>query len=354
MKITHLKAFTKNLALTKPYTIAYKTISDVENVFLLITLENGITGIGAANPDSQVVGENPTQVLANCESDYCQSFVGRDIRHFRLMIQEIATAFPGKPGTLAAWDIALHDAFGKYMEIPIVKFYGPHITFMPTSVTIGLMDVDDTVKEAREYINLGFKVLKVKTGKEVELDIERVSRIHDNFKDIIIRVDANQGYDDADLRKFIRETTNLGLELIEQPVAVGKEELLTGIEASNRKLLVADESLKNSTSAIKFAAPPQLFGNYNIKLMKCGGLLGAFDIATIAQAADIKLFWGCNDESIVSITAALHAAFACPNTHYIDLDGSFDLAEDIVTGGFILKDGMMSISDKPGFGYKLI
>jgi L-alanine-DL-glutamate epimerase-like enolase superfamily enzyme len=239
------------------------------------------------------------------------------------------------------------------MDLPVVDFYGRHIYSLPTSITIGIMAVEDTVKESREYINLGFKVLKVKTGQEVDLDIERVSKIHENFRDIAIRVDANQGYDAVDLQKFIKETANLGLELIEQPVAVGKEGLLTELDDASRNLLVADESLKNSTSAIRFAAAPQSFGNYNIKLMKCGGLLGAFDIATIANAANINLFWGCNDESIVSITAALHAAFACVNTRYIDLDGSLDLAEDIVTGGFILQDGMMSIRDKPGFGYEL-
>jgi len=56
----------------------------------------------------------------------------------------------------------------------------------------------------------------------------------------------------------------------------------------------------------------------------------------------------------VSITAALHTAFACANTRYIDLDGSLDLARDVVRGGFILKDGMMSCSDKPGLGVELI
>lgn len=353
MKIIKVAAFTKNLALTKPYTIAYKTIFDVENVFLLITLENGITGIGAANPDTEVVGENPAQVLLNCESDYGQSFVGRDIRHFRLMIQEIAAAYPDKPGTLAAWDIALHDTFGKYMEMPVVDFYGRHIDSLPTSVTIGIMDVEDTVKEAREFIKLGFKVLKVKMGQDVALDIERIIKIHEDNNRVIIRVDANQGYNATELQKFINETERLGLELIEQPVAVGKEELLSPFDEVSRKMLVADESLKNSNSAIKFSRTPQLFGIYNIKLMKCGGLLGAFDIATIARAAGIKLFWGCNDESIVSITAALHAAFACKNTCFIDLDGSLDLAEDIVTGGFILEDGMMRISNKAGLGFEL-
>ena len=73
-------------------------------------------------------------------------------------------------------------------------------------------------------------------------------------------------------------------------------------------------------------------------------------IASIAALENIELFWGCNDESIVSITAALHAAFACPHTRYIDLDGSLDLERDEVKGGFILKDGVMHCSDLPGLG----
>jgi L-alanine-DL-glutamate epimerase-like enolase superfamily enzyme len=88
--------------------------------------------------------------------------------------------------------------------------------------------------------------------------------------------------------------------------------------------------------------------------MKCGGLLGAKDIATIAQHAGIDLFWGCNDESIISITAALHIAYACPNTKYIDLDGSFDLMEDLVTGGFEVQDGCLVINNAAGFGFAKI
>jgi hypothetical protein len=78
---------------------------------------------------------------------------------------------------------------------------------------------------------------------------------------------------------------------------------------------------------------------------------GAKEIATIAQHAGIDLFWGCNDESMVSITAALHIAYASPNTKYIDLDGSFDLMEDLVTGGFEVQDGCLVIHNAPGFGF---
>ncbi len=64
--------------------------------------------------------------------------------------------------------------------------------------------------------------------------------------------------------------------------------------------------------------------------------------------------WGCNDESIVGITAALHAAFSCSHTKFIDLDGSFDLAKDLVTGGFVLEDGYMKLTDKPGVGVERV
>jgi L-alanine-DL-glutamate epimerase-like enolase superfamily enzyme len=144
------------------------------------------------------------------------------------------------------------------------------------------------------------------------------------------------------------------LELIEQPLPVGQEQDLLVLSAKQRKILTADEALKDSQAALQLAAGDHAFGIYNIKLMKCGGLIGAKEIATIAQNAGIDLFWGCNDESIISITAALHIAYACPNTKYIDLDGSFDLMEDLVTGGFEVKDGCLVIKNAAGFGFTII
>ena len=167
-----------------------------------------------------------------------------------------------------------------------------------------------------------------------------------------IRVDANQGYTLTDLQKFINETTQLGIELIEQPMKVGSEPELATLSAAERKLLCADESLLNATSAWQLSNLPQPFGIYNIKLMKSGGISGARDIANIAKNGGVDLFWGCNDESIVSITAALHTAYACSNTKYLDLDGSFDLAKDLVEGGFLVKDGYLIPTNEPGLGIK--
>jgi L-alanine-DL-glutamate epimerase-like enolase superfamily enzyme len=53
---------------------------------------------------------------------------------------------------------------------------------------------------------------------------------------------------------------------------------------------------------------------------------------------------------MVSIAAALHVAYSCSNTKYLDLDGSFDLSSDLVTGGLILKDGYLYCNAAPGLG----
>ena len=355
MKINSINVWLQELPLTKPYTIAYKTITATEIVFLEIVLENGITGLGASSPSKDVVGETPSQTLVNLQQDFVQEMIGRDIRHFNLLIDEAKTKYPNLPGTIAAIDLALHDAFGQYLGIPVVELYGKKIEALPTSVTIGIKDVAAMLEEARSYYAAGFRVIKIKTGINVEEDIERVTKLSESFANkMTIRVDANTGYNLEQLKHFINQSKHLALELIEQPLPVGKEKELSSLDESQRKLLAADESLLDASFALQLSHPPVPFGIFNIKLMKCGGIRGAKEIGLIAGLAGIDLFWGCNDESMASITGALHAAYSCANTKYIDLDGSFDLSSDLVTGGFILKDGMMYCTNDPGLGLKRI
>lgn len=352
MHITAIRPSLKNLALTRPYTIATKTVTDVESAFLEIELANGIIGIGAANPAVNVVGEGPRDTYALLQTEQLANLlVGKDVRHFQGLIDAVATAFPHKPGTLAAVDLALHDAFCQHLGIAVVDFYGRHHTALPTSVTIGIKDVAATVAEAQEYKDAGFRVLKVKLGLDVDTDIARLQALRAAYGDYFtIRVDANQGYTLPALQHFLKATRTANLELIEQPLLVGDEAPLLQLSAAERQLLAADESLKDAQAALKWAGQPLHFGIYNIKLMKCGGIRGALQIANIAQAAGINLFWGCNDESLVSITAALHVAFACPHTRYIDLDGSLDLAKDGAKGGFLLENGIMRLPNAAGLG----
>ena len=351
MKIKNIKVWTADLVNTKPYTIAFKTIDEVLNAFVEITLDNGVTGIGAACPSEYVTNESFEQCEKALEENNIQFLIGRDIRELNQLTFEIWKKLPKNPAARAALDIALYDAYTKFLGVPLVKYLGQKIKSLPTSITIGIKNVDETVKEAQEYEERGFGVLKVKLGKDLEEDIERIVKLREKFgKKFTIRIDANQGYTAAQTIEFYNRTKSLDVELIEQPLPAKAIEETKKLPADIRKVLAADESLLTPMSAYQLVMPPVATGIFNIKLMKCGGVSQALKIADIGSLAGVDLFWGCNDESIVSITAALHAAFACENTKYIDLDGSLDLSKDIVKGGFILKEGVMYCSDKPGLG----
>ncbi|MFB9862612.1 mandelate racemase/muconate lactonizing enzyme family protein [Rufibacter immobilis] len=355
MKIREINVWKANLDLTRPYTIAFKTVSAVENVLVEITLENGLSGIGAGNPSKEVVGEALSQTWAALQPDNLEWLIGQDIRHFQLLCDELPQRLPRNPAARAALDIALHDLFSKYLEVPLVSFLGQRLKALPTSITIGIKDVAETLAEAEEYVGRGFTHLKVKTGQTVEQDVERLVKLREVYQDRVhIRIDANQGYTAQDLERFCAQTAHLDIELIEQPLKASIIDELRALPDAVKDLVAADESLLSPSDAFRLASAPRACGIYNIKLMKCGGVYAGRQIASIAQQANIDLMWGCNDESIVSISAALHAAFSCPNTKYIDLDGSLDLARDVVTGGFLLENGIMRPNGKPGLGVERI
>jgi L-alanine-DL-glutamate epimerase-like enolase superfamily enzyme len=354
-KIKNVKVWNVDLGNTKPYTIAFKTVDEVRNAFVEFTLDNGVTGIGSGNPSEYVVGENLSQTLEALQEKNLDFLIGRDIREFNQLTFEVWQKFPKNPAARAALDIALHDVFTKHLGVPLVKFLGQKIKTLPTSNTIGIKNVEETLKEAGEYIKAGFKVLKVKLGKDLTEDIERIEKLREKFGDaVVIRIDANQGYDVDQTIAFYKKTLHLNIELIEQPLPAKSIKEMKSLPDEIKIKIAADESLISPKDALELIKPPRASAIFNIKLMKCGGVSQGLKIADIAFQEGVDLFWGCNDESIVSITAALHAAFSCTNTKYIDLDGSLDLAQDVVKGGFILKDGYMSCSDKPGLGVERI
>ena len=72
------------------------------------------------------------------------------------------------PTARTGLEIALYDLFTQHLGIPLVRFLGRKIDSMPTSITIGIRNVHDTLEEAKEYIGRGFRILKVKLGISLE------------------------------------------------------------------------------------------------------------------------------------------------------------------------------------------
>ncbi len=355
MKITHLRVRHEDLELTRPYTIAYRSVDRVSNCIVELETDTGNVGWGAANPSKAVVGVDVNDTRAALSDEANAWLVGTDVRDLQTLCCRVQQKFANQPGAAAALDMALHDLFAQHLGVPLARYLGQCHASMPTSITIGIKNAADTLTEAEEYVGRGFTCLKVKLGHAPEEDVERLVKLREALGDkIVIRVDANQGYSFEQLETFYRQACSLNLELIEQPLSVAQTSDYRQLPAEIRRLVALDESLVTPADAAHLVAPPGAGGIFNIKLMKCGGLTPAREIATIAKSSGVDLMWGCNDESIISIAAALHLALATPHTRYLDLDGSLDLARDVVSGGFVLRNGVLSVTDAPGLGVRRI
>ncbi len=339
------------IKLTRPYTIAYKTTSSINNIFIKIILDNGIVGLGFSNVSKYVVGLDTKQSYENA-INFKNELIGKNISYFLHNIDIIEKEFNNDPGSKAAYNIALHDAFCKSLNISLGSFLGRIIPELPTSITVGIKDINETIEEINEYYSSGFRYIKIKLGDKINYDIERIIKINEKFgSKIKIRIDANQGWSVDNTIKFFNKTKDV--ELIEQPISVDDTNKLLDLPKKIKEIIALDESLVNYGNAIKYSQK-NYCKIFNIKLMKCGGITSGRKISNIALLNNIDLMWGCNDESIISISAALNTALSFSNTKYLDLDGSLDLAKDLVSGGFNLKNGVMKPLDKPGLGVELI
>ncbi len=353
MRITGIHTSVEDFELVRPYTIAFRSVDHVQMRFVRLSTDIGLTGIGCASPESMVTGETREACSAALQEDALSWLQGRDPRTLPAICRELDTRLPKTPAARAAVDIALHDLLAQYLGVPLVEMLGRAHQSLPTSITIGIKPVDETVEEADEYVGRGFKILKVKLGHSLDEDLARLARLRESVgKDIGIRVDPNQGYSAEQLNAFVEHTSQLDIEFLEQPMAADDIDAMRALPEKVRARLAADETLLDAHDALTLIEPPRACGIFNIKLMKCGGIHAARRIADIADSAGIELMWGCMDESIVSISAALHAALASPATRYLDLDGSLDLARDVVDGGFVLEDGTMRTTDQPGLGVR--
>lgn len=350
MRITRISYERFDLALTVPYTIAYEKIDATVNFVLKIETEGSLVGYGCSVPDKEVTHETPEYVQNTLDTIIVPYLKNKDPFTFALILSELRTLLGKKSSCLAMVDLAIYDLLSKKAQVPLFKFLGGYRSSIPTSITIGIQGLEDTVRQAREFTGMGFSILKIKGGLNLEEDIAKMIRLHKEFPQIRFRFDGNQGYTVRESIAFVQSTSSIGIEIFEQPTKQELDEHLGEVTGQVDIPVMADESLKTLTDAFRLAQNERV-DMVNIKLQKVGGILTANHISSVAKAANMETMVGCIDECGLGISAGLHFALSRPNIVHADLDGHLDLVGDPFKNIFRLEKGVLYPTERYGLGY---
>jgi len=317
------------LQLIHPFRIAHGTSSVRHNV--LVRVEDGVGEAAAVHYH----GETPERIV-----EYLR---GVDLSEHSdpAQLEDIVSGLPvGSAAARAGIDVALHDAWGRALGQPLYRLFGLNPERIPlTSFTIPLGSAEEMAERAR---TTDAPVLKIKLGAESE-DRARIAALR-SVTSVPLRVDANGGWTLAAAEALLPELAEHGVELVEQPLAVGDLEGLRRLSRlRSRPPLFADESIK---SAADILAHQGLVEGVVIKLAKSGGIRAALQQITLARSLGLDVMLGCMIESSVAVTAAAHLGALC---QYVDLDGPLLIRNDPFQG-VTYQHGRLCLSARPGLG----
>lgn len=246
--------------------------------------------------------------------------------------------FPNNAFLVCALDIAAWDLYGKLKRKPLHQLWNLDMAAAPvTDYTIGIDSIEKMVAKMKEK---PWPVYKVKVG--VENDIEMVAALRKET-DAVLRVDANAAWTLEQALQKIPQLKEMGVELIEQPLAKDDWEGMKVLYAKSPLPLYADEACVFEADVEKCH---NHFHGINIKLTKCSGITPARRMITKARELQMEVMIGCMNESIIGSAAIAQLA---PLLDKLDMDGPLLLAEDTATG-IAYNFGKINVTEKAGLG----
>jgi L-alanine-DL-glutamate epimerase-like enolase superfamily enzyme len=221
-------------------------------------------------------------------------------------------------GARNALDCALWELEAKLAGSSVSALAGlPEARSLLTTFTCGADTPEKMVAVARAYP--GARAIKLKlTGEPIDAD--RVCAVREALPDVLLTVDANQGFNRSTLEQLLPTLVNARVALIEQPFAVGNESLLDGLQSPIR--VVADESVQGVED---MSALVGRFDAVNIKLDKCGGLTEGLAMVRAARDLGLDTMVGNMLGTSLAMAPAYVLARVCS---LADLDGPVFLAHD--------------------------
>jgi len=227
--------------------------------------------------------------------------------------------FPNDPFLVSALDMAGWDLFGQMKKQPIHEIWNtPWNEETPTPICDYTLGIDTTTKMVEKMKAHPWPIYKIKVGTDYDIEMITALRAHTS---VPLRVDANAGWTTEEALQKIPALADLGVELVEQPLAKDNWEGMAQLKAASTLPLFADESCVFEKDVATCA---NYFHGINIKLTKCSGLTPANRMIKEAKTLGMKIMMGSMNESVIGSAAI---AQFLPQLDYVDIDGPLLMTE---------------------------
>ena len=350
LTIAAIEFWPVDLALTDVFTISKGSVGVAENIFIKLTLEDGSEGYGEIAPFTALTGENRDGCLSICR-EVAPVLLDKTVARYRDLSFRIETLAPEHPAVRCGFETAVLDALTRSLGIPLWSFWGGAVSGpLETDMTIPILSRDRSLALAGHWYGLGFRTIKLKVGGDLDKEVALAWEIHKSFPGVSFIFDANQGFDVAQSRLFLKETLRKGLSvtLLEQPVARDDLDGMAALRAESVVPIAADESVftrQDAGAVIRKGAADVI----NLKITKSGGL-ATLDIAAAALTAGMKLMIGGMVESRLAMACSLSMALGTGGISFLDLDTPLLMKEDAWRGGYRYSGPLMSSWPEAGLG----
>jgi L-alanine-DL-glutamate epimerase-like enolase superfamily enzyme len=351
--IKKLEAWPLALPLDAPFVVATGAMAVARNIFVRVTLENGAYGYGEMAPFPDISGEDQEGALRTFPLA-AKECLGQSALRFRAIAQRLQESASLAPALRCGIETALLDALCRGLGIPLWGLWGGRdVRAQETDMTLPIGPLDQVVATARAWHERGFRLLKMKIGHEVDVDIRRVEAVYRACPDTAFILDANQGfsYEQACECMLAIERLHLPVLVFEQPVAREDVEGFQGLRRRGTMAIAADESVRSLADA-RYLIERNAVDVVNVKIMKCG-VVESLDIACLTRASGIRLMIGGMVESRVAMGCSWSMVLGMGGFDFLDLDTPLLLSGDPVEGGYVYEGPVLQPWEESGLGMEM-
>jgi muconate cycloisomerase len=328
------------------------------NLLVAARDEDGRLGWGESCPRAYVTGETIESASAALRESILPGLVGRRFAD----LPELAEALEGlldgpAAGALAAFcgaELALLDLAGRRFGVSAGDVLGPvRAGEVRYSGVIASMDPGTVERMARFMSAFGAAEVKVKVGASLDENRKLLSAARAVLGDAVgLRIDANCAWSAAEAIRQLEALREFRLEGVEQPVPARDLDGMAAVTAAGLVPVVADESLCSASDA-EALVRRRACDVFNVRISKCGGLLGSRRVHEIATRAGLACQLGAQvGETGVLSAAGRHYATRCAPVRWLEGSyGDFLLEQDVTEPPVrITEGGRAPALTAPGLG----